>query len=505
MMKNMKGKAQNSAADCAAHSGQAKKNWLEVDIVGMRKSTAVFGSGPLIYELVQNGWDTNATEVRITLEKQPGRPYANLVVFDNDPDGFKDLKHAFTLYAESEKKWDPEKRGVWNLGEKLVLCRCEDAQIESTKGTVIFSKTQGRKMSRKCREFGTCFSASIRMNTEQYEECCAAVLKLIPPEGVQTYFNEELLSTRDKLKDFEATLPTVISNEDGELRRTRRKTGVGVFRRNPGEKARLHELGIPVVEMDTEWHIVVGQKVPLNMTRDNVPPSFLKELRTAVLNNMIQELPDEAASASWVIQATENDDISDDVAIEVMHKRFGDKVVIFDPMDHEANKTAVAKGYRVIHGRDLTAEQWKIVRRTGIFKRSGFLFPTPTPTSSPHVPDTRLPIEKWTPEIHATVDHAKRMGSALLGFEIDVEVHLVNNGFLAWYGGGKLNFNLKRLGYEWFKLIPNESINDLIIHEFGHEFCSDHLDSKYYKALTRLGAQMVNLALDQPELFEAPF
>jgi hypothetical protein len=502
-MNTSKNKALKSAADCAAHSGQAKKNWLEIDMVGMRKSTAVFGSGPLIYELVQNGWDTNATEVRITLEKQPGRPYANLVVVDNDPDGFKDLKHAFTLYAESEKKWDPEKRGVWNLGEKLVLCRCEDAQIESTKGTVIFSKTQGRKMSRKRREFGTCFSASIRMNAEQHAECCTAVQKLIPPDGVQTYFNGKLLSTRVKLKEFVTTLPTVISNEDGELRRTRRKTSVSVFRRNPGEKASLLELGIPVVEMDIEWHIVVGQKVPLNMTRDNVPPSFLKELRTAVLNNMIQELPDEVASAPWVIQATENDDISDDVAIEVMRKRFGDKVVIFDPIDHEANKTAVSKGYRVIHGRDLSAEQWKIVRRTGMYKRSGVLFPTPTPKSSPGAPDTRLPVEKWTPEIHATVAHAKRMGDALLHLEIDVEVHLVNNSFLAWYGSRTLSFNLQRLGYEWFKLEPNESINDLIIHELGHQFCSDHLDSKYYKALTRLGAQMVDLALDQPELFEA--
>jgi hypothetical protein len=221
-----------------------------------------------------------------------------------------------------------------------------------------------------------------------------------------------------------------------------------------------------------------------------------------LLNNMIKELPEEDVTKTWVTEATENDGISDEVADEAIRKRFGNKVVIFDPTDLQANKTAISKGYRVIHGRDLTKDQWIIVKRTKMFVRAGVLFPTPTPKSSPHVPETRVSVDQYTPEIQATVAYTKRIGELLLNRSISVDVHRVNNGFSAWYGGGTLSFNLSRLGYKWFKLQPDQSINDLIIHELGHEYCLDHLDSRYYQALSRLGAQMVKLALEQPELFD---
>jgi hypothetical protein len=44
---------------------------------------------------------------------------------------------------------------------------------------------------------------------------------------------------------------------------------------------------------------------------------------------------------------------------------------------------------------------------------------------------------------------------------------------------------------------------DLIIHEFGHEYCSNHADANYYKALTKLGAKLKRMALDEPHKFRA--
>ncbi len=44
-------------------------------------------------------------------------------------------------------------------------------------------------------------------------------------------------------------------------------------------------------------------------------------------------------------------------------------------------------------------------------------------------------------------------------------------------------------------------MNDLLIHEFGHQFASSHLDAKYHEALTRLAARMVSLALTDPGFF----
>jgi hypothetical protein len=48
-------------------------------------------------------------------------------------------------------------------------------------------------------------------------------------------------------------------------------------------------------------------------------------------------------------------------------------------------------------------------------------------------------------------------------------------------------------------LVP---INDLLIHEFGHSVCGNHLDNNYHRALTRLGTELSVLALEQPSLFE---
>lgn len=60
---------------------------------------------------------------------------ALLEVTDDSPEGFADLTHAYTLFAESAKKGDPLKRGPFNLGEKLVLAISDTVQIATTTGT----------------------------------------------------------------------------------------------------------------------------------------------------------------------------------------------------------------------------------------------------------------------------------------------------------------------------------------------------------------------------------
>src|SRR5205809_507342 len=58
------------------------------------------------------------------------------------------------------------------------------------------------------------------------------------------------------------------------------------------------------------------------------------------------------------------------------------------------------------------------------------------------------------------------------------------------------------LGVKWFERPPAcEEITDLILHEFGHQYESDHLSREYYRALTRLGAKLTMLALEEPQFF----
>ena len=62
-------------------------------------------------------------------------------------------------------------------------------------------------------------------------------------------------------------------------------------------------------------------------------------------------------------------------------------------------------------------------------------------------------------------------------------------------------FNLSRCGRAFFDNGISDDVNDLLIHEFGHHYASDHLSADYYRALCKVGARMVRLALDRPEMF----
>lgn len=123
----------------------------------------------LVYELVSNALDEATNRIDVTIEKLPGRPAAHLVVRDDNPYGFADLRHAFTLFAESRKKSNPEQRGRFNLGEKLVLSLCREAEIRTTTGTIEFSP-DGRRLEsgRRRTARGSVFEATVDMTQAEF-------------------------------------------------------------------------------------------------------------------------------------------------------------------------------------------------------------------------------------------------------------------------------------------------------------------------------------------------
>ena len=210
--------------------------WFEVDKDGLAKLCARRGKVFVIHELLQNCWDLDgAGTTKVTFEPIPGKALARLVVEDDDPDGFSDLTHAYTLFAESAKKTDTRKRGRFNLGEKLVLALCEDATIISTKGGLRFDRS-GRHTLRRRREAGSLIECTIRMTREEYDEALRQAVMVLPPSGTVTLLNGVPLMPRtpDGAAD-NVPLPTEISGPDGSLRRTVRSTEVRAYRPLPGE------------------------------------------------------------------------------------------------------------------------------------------------------------------------------------------------------------------------------------------------------------------------------
>lgn len=112
-----------------------------------------------------------------------------------DPQGFADLTHAYTLFAPSSKVRNPEQRGRFNLGEKLVIAVCEEATIITTTGTVRFDGTR-LIHTPEWRTAGTLFTGTLRLSAREHAMLHAAVRSLIPPAQVVTTFNGEALAHR---------------------------------------------------------------------------------------------------------------------------------------------------------------------------------------------------------------------------------------------------------------------------------------------------------------------
>lgn len=476
-------------------------DWFTVDKEGLSKLLERKGKEFVLYELIQNTWDTDAKIVSVDLRHSDLRGHSVLNVVDDNPDGWKNLTHAWTLFAESEKKGDAEKRGRFNLGEKLVLSLCRTAKIETTTGTVIFGQT-GRHKSRVKRHSGSMFSAVIRMTNEEREGMRAAVMKLIPPLGVETAFNGEKLPQRMPLRQIEATLSTEIADSEGVLRRSSRKTLVEVYAALEGETPSVYEMGIPVVETGDKWHYNVLQKVPLNADRDNVTTAYLQALRTTVLNAMHESISKEDAVASWARDAAADPDVVPAAVETIMTHRFGDKRVSADPNDPEGTKLAMSLGYTVVPGGSLSGGEWANVKRDQVILPAGKVTPSPKPYSPDGDPLKIVPPEKYTEGMSRIVGYARALARELMGAMITVQVTTdISWLYIATYGPGHLTFNLGRLGHTWFDAPPRLEVDKLLIHEFGHHYSADHLSEAYHDALCDLGAKMTALALHIPEFF----
>jgi len=480
-------------------------SWFEIDKDGLAKILQKRGKSFALFELVANAWDTKARNVKVSLSPLANASKVQVIVEDDDPDGFKKITDAFTVFADSEKKKDATKRGRFNLGEKLVLALCEDAQIVTTTGTVSFDK-EGRHTSRVKTEVGSIFDGVMRMTRAEYEEVLRDLRKLIVPEGIKTTVNGVELLPRKRLRGFEAVMPTEFSRADDPeqiLHRTIRSTTIEVYEPGPDEsEGMLYELGIPVVATGDRWHVNVMQKVPLNMDRDNVTPAFLTRLRTVVVNQMKDQLTVDEANTALVREAAASPDATPEAVQKIMDLRFGEKRVAHDPTDPEANSRAVAEGYTLVYGGMMDKAEWKNAKLHGLIRPAGQVTPTPKPYGEDGEQLKLLAPEKWTVQMHRVAQYARWLALELMGAKITVSIASeVTWKYGATYGpvgvnGGQLTFNLGRLGYMFFNDGLTERLDALLIHEFGHHYELNHLDEKYHDALCTLGAKLARLNRD---------
>lgn len=493
-------------------------NALEVDMKGFRQ---LFANRPVyraIEELISNAFDEKGvTRVDVTLNWASG--YLNVQVIDDAPDGFRDMKDAYTLFASSYKKDNLNQRGRFNFGEKWVVARATWMEIKSTTGCVTFENNSRRVSRSNVTDAGTAVTASFKINRVQCAEIAARLQAIIVPLGIRLRVDTDNVTVdvghrRDCICVALCNLPTVGVNEAGELITKRANTEVEIY--PAADKQRggcIYEMGIPIVYTGDLYDANVRQKVPQTLQRDNVTPKYLAELRAVVLENTAKLLTEETASATCVVSVL--DRVSPAAVNVVLDKSYGEKRVVYDPTDTEASNRAVAEGYAVIHGGAFSREVWDNIRRSDAAQPAGQVFPTPQPygTSPGAKPVKVIPRDQWPDGAARIANIAEIVAEETLGCK-HLEVRLVdtNNGFVACCGPevagvhtrGRLDFNVRRLGKDWFLSDPETTwqVMDLIIHELAHIVESNHLSEAYYDALTMIAGKWAAYVARQRDEYE---
>lgn len=420
--------------------------WLEIDKNGLRKLLEQKDKVFLLTEMVSNAWDEAVTQVEVTLTCPDANGHSWLKVVDNSPTGWADLSHAHTMFAESSKKDNSNKRGRFNAGGKDVLALALEAKLTTVKGQVLFNEDGTRTEGSVTREVGSEFVAKFQLTLAEYAHVCSQARLLIPPKGITTLFNGEPIQHRKSCGSFVELLQTPLADKEGVLRNVERKATVHLYERLPGETAMIYEMGIPIVELDDDrWHVNVQQKVPLSRDRDNVNPSYLRRIRQATLNAKFEELKTvDDVSAVWVREAVSSPKSSDGAVRDVMNTRFGDKHVSRDVRDKGSANEAVSQGNRIVEGGALTSGEWtrykevKDEKGKPVLKTSAQV--APTDTVGPLAVHLIIPRERWTPAMQdyaalVAMTSPKLIGKPVVVQYIDNENVHIEGCFVKGYRG----------------------------------------------------------------------
>ena len=464
-------------------------NVLDIDMKGYRQTLQNKGKPRILIEGLSNAFDTKSETVDVAFAQKDG--WADLLIKDDDPDGFANLRDAWTLFAASNRREDAESRGRFGQGEKELIAIAVDGgvlTITSTKGSVSFTK-EGRIQTNECIPHGTVLVAKLKLNQAEAKEFKRLVRSIIVPQGVVFKFNYAVIERPTPVATIRETLPTVYWDSDGNIVNTRRQTDIELYEADV-DSAWIYELGIPVVEHDGRFHINVGQKVPLNSARDNITPSYLRKLREIVLNETHGLLDADDMKSAWVTEALPQ--ATAEATRSVVEGIHGKRTVIFDPSNPEATKRAIDEGYTVIYGRQFKPEAWAKIKEHEIVKPAGQVIEVGIPSS----PDGVAPLDRalWTEGMLNLERYTQELGEELLGFSprVDYMTKRVQGGggCGAWWGQRHITFNLAQLGKAWPDTASRVQVDDLIIHEFAHDSMDDHYSDRFIHALSRLGSKL---------------
>ena len=248
-------------------------------------------------------------------------------------------------------------------------------------------------------------------------------------------------------------------------------------------------MGIPIVELgdDTLARRCSAEGAAVSRDRDNVNPAYLRKVRAAVLNAMVDKLTPEETELGWVEAAAGAPEAKDDTIKTMLGTRFGDREMVLPvKSDPGATREAQSKGV-VVLDRALTGDLRKRVKELEEHDGSAFIAPATEKYASMTEVDLgeEIPMQQWSQSTREYVSFIERVAPELVGQRIRVKV--IDNdatsvqGCLKWQSGIMLVNLAIHNTEDW---VENY---DLFIHEMAHTDVhnNDHLSHRFYGTVSR--------------------
>lgn len=209
----------------------------------------------------------------------------------------------------------------------------------------------------------------------------------------------------------------------------------------------------------------------------------------------------------WTEEASSDDKATPEALGTFKKQKYGENAVAEDPLNPDANAAAGVDGRTLIPSHGLTKGQRANLKKHGPTAGKGVY------SDDPDAPPVEvISEEQWTDGMSEIFEYTQGVAKRLIGKELMIRFvrwpRREGGTWRACYGTGHLlglslfGYNVGILGKAWFINGVTEDTDSLILHELGHEFCTNHADEQYYRALTKLGAGLKAAALKEPDWFK---
>jgi len=318
-------------------------NRFELSNEGWRRMNAGRGPKHLVREAISNALDqADANVINVKLERTDTG--VRVQVEDNSPTGVQSPEHVTTVFMTS-KEDSPTSRGRKGRGVKELIAAARVASIETIGFTVQFE--EGRTVVRNNRKKGTRLTAEVDGWTERDIIDIEQHLNgFIVEHGKALVVSGKRVRSRKPNMTTRAHLETVVI-KDGVQTTEYRTADVELYYTKPNETAFLYEMGVPVTNIDTPFHINVEQRIPLSDDRTSVSGYYTRCLLALCLEEAVNTWSKKDLKDKWVEEALIY--ASHSCRKKYVEVMFGDvSKAAVKSTNRDANASLSANGYTVI-------------------------------------------------------------------------------------------------------------------------------------------------------------